>query len=437
MSKVVHYGNIVVFVKKGLHLFALLQKYTLSTRFITDYVDIPLSLQSNANELFPLLQLSDVFLLIPVETIIHKLFVYKIVSTANTYAKHYLNRRTNTENIIYNFVIFSSDNSTAVVKAKQCSPAEHDGFVLVQSGKKKLMGVILEEAINIHDNIPLELPTITLLGENCLSTSRGVQELSKSHHKNTYNLKRKRHKQSHNETSSTVSFGKFDNTDSDSNDSENEQLDNSEHNIHTNQPSTEQTPIFLGCSVPQNNKKSKNESAKVSSSVTQQLLAFTNKLESQYLKPILVTHERIETLTKKLFNNQKKIQNMNISLLEPDDNDESTINHTFRSSVEYKLPDGSTIDLLQKAGVKEHANRYVTSLMDTLFKPEELLSIETKNISKDERYILLKDQFDQFLVFIEQNLSLLKTLENRYLTNNQDNFVIQDLFLEHIRKALL
>ncbi|CAF3303715.1 unnamed protein product [Rotaria sp. Silwood2] len=82
-----------------------------------------------------------------------------------------------------------------------------------------------------------------------------------------YNLKCKRQKQSYNETSSTVSFGKFDNTDSDSNDSENEQLDNSEHNIHTNQPSTDQTPMFLGRSVSEDNKKSKNESAKISSTV--------------------------------------------------------------------------------------------------------------------------------------------------------------------------
>ncbi|CAF4258128.1 unnamed protein product, partial [Rotaria sordida] len=58
---------------------------------------------------------------------------------------------------------------------------------------------------------------------------------------------------------------------------------------------------------------------------------------------------------------------------------------------EYKLPDGIVIDLLQKNGIKEHANRYVTSLMDVLFKPEELLAMETKDIPKDERYIMLKE----------------------------------------------
>lgn len=67
------------------------------------------------------------------------------MSSENTYAKHYLNRRANTEMLMYNLVLFPSDNSIAVVKAKQCSPAENDGFVFVQSGKKKFTGVILEE----------------------------------------------------------------------------------------------------------------------------------------------------------------------------------------------------------------------------------------------------------------------------------------------------
>lgn len=71
------------------------------------------------------------------------------MSSKNTYAKQYLNRRANVENVIHNLVLFPSDNSIAVVKAKQCFPAEHDGFVFVQSGKKKFTGVILEEGKNI------------------------------------------------------------------------------------------------------------------------------------------------------------------------------------------------------------------------------------------------------------------------------------------------
>ncbi len=46
-------------------------------------------------------------------------------------------------------------------------------------------------------------------------------------------------------------------------------------------------------------------------------------------------------------------------------------------------------------------------------------------------------ELDQFLIFLEYNLPLLKTLENRYLTNNQNDTVTGKLFLERIHKDLL
>lgn len=67
--------------------------------------------------------------------------------SSNAYAKHYLNRRPTDEVEQYRLVLFPSDNSIAVVKSKQCSPAEHDGFVYVQSGRKKFTGVTLDEGI--------------------------------------------------------------------------------------------------------------------------------------------------------------------------------------------------------------------------------------------------------------------------------------------------
>ena len=51
------------------------------------------------------------------------------------------------------------------------------------------------------------------------------------------------------------------------------------------------------------------------------------------------------------------------------------------------------MDLLKCSGVKEHANRYVTSVMDLLYKPEDLLAIQTADVPKDERYLLLKGDF--------------------------------------------
>ncbi|CAF4332914.1 unnamed protein product [Rotaria sp. Silwood2] len=63
----------------------------------------------------------------------------------NIYSKHYASkRRTNENNEIYHVVIFSCDNSFSVVKSKQCTRAEQDGFVCVQSGGKKYTGFVFE-----------------------------------------------------------------------------------------------------------------------------------------------------------------------------------------------------------------------------------------------------------------------------------------------------
>ncbi|CAF5015867.1 unnamed protein product, partial [Rotaria magnacalcarata] len=143
ISKSVHYGNIVLFMKEGSCLFAFVQKYTLNSTLITDYLDIPSSLHSQPNQLFPILRLTNTFVLIPVDSIRHKCKYVSITNmTNNTLLRAH---RANTENLIYCLILFPSDNSIAVVKAKQCCPAEHDGFVFVQSGKKKFIGVILEE----------------------------------------------------------------------------------------------------------------------------------------------------------------------------------------------------------------------------------------------------------------------------------------------------
>ncbi|CAF4908647.1 unnamed protein product, partial [Rotaria socialis] len=381
----IQYGNSIVFVKSNSHFFVLVQKYKLSKKSITDYVDIPASLHSKINQLFPLLQLSDEFLLIPIEMIRHKCvsIAFDVMYTTNTYAKPYLNRRTNTEAEMYNLVLFPSDNSIAVVKVKQCSPAEHDGFIFVQSGKKKFMGVILEEgtlsqcsraadqlakktvnpeiesdyersgnenqskqhkrqnsnnqqpitstitistertncanssqSLNTNpsminnDNVLIGLQPTTSSVETCLSRSQIAHKSNKNDHKNMSNLKHKRHKKSHNVTSSAVLFDQFNNMNNESSDSEDELINNSEHRIDTNELSSNGAPKFVGCHITGENNRSKSASGQLSSSTTQQLSTFMNKLESQYLRPLLVGQERIEERIKCLFANQKKIQNV-------------------------------------------------------------------------------------------------------------------------------
>ncbi|CAF4974451.1 unnamed protein product, partial [Rotaria socialis] len=59
-------------MKEGSRLFAFVQKYTLNSTLITDYLGIPSSLHSQANKLFPILRLTSTFVLIPVDSIRHK-----------------------------------------------------------------------------------------------------------------------------------------------------------------------------------------------------------------------------------------------------------------------------------------------------------------------------------------------------------------------------
>lgn len=68
----VEYGNIIVFLCHDNKFFVLVQQYVLGSKSITDYVNIPLELHCKARQLYPLLQLSDNFLLLSVETIRHK-----------------------------------------------------------------------------------------------------------------------------------------------------------------------------------------------------------------------------------------------------------------------------------------------------------------------------------------------------------------------------
>ncbi|CAF4020967.1 unnamed protein product [Rotaria magnacalcarata] len=70
---------------------------------------------------------------------------HSIMTQNNVYNRSYLTKRKTTEqNESYHVVIFPCDNSFSVVKSKQCSPSEKDGFVLVQSGGKKFIGFIFE-----------------------------------------------------------------------------------------------------------------------------------------------------------------------------------------------------------------------------------------------------------------------------------------------------
>ena len=56
---------------------------------------------------------------------------------------------------VYHVILFPCDNSFSVVKSKQCSPAEQDGCVVVQSGKKKYTGFIFLSLSYLYISYPI------------------------------------------------------------------------------------------------------------------------------------------------------------------------------------------------------------------------------------------------------------------------------------------
>jgi hypothetical protein len=73
------------------------------------------------------------------------------MTSSNCYARTYSSRRTVADPENYKLILFPADNSISVVKDKQCSPSDHDGFVIVESSTKKFNGIVLEEGKFISD----------------------------------------------------------------------------------------------------------------------------------------------------------------------------------------------------------------------------------------------------------------------------------------------
>lgn len=86
---------------------------------------------------------------------------------------------------------------------------------------------------------------------------------------------------------------------------------------------------------------------------------------------------------------------------------------------EFTSSEGLQVDLLKRSGVKEHANRYVTSLIDILYKPEELLALKTNDVTKDERYLLLKGKTAVILIFFNIML-ILEAVRNKFRLNQEE-----------------
>jgi len=158
-----------------------------------------------------------------------------------------------------------------------------------------MMSYLEEESIGTSTR---KIPSQSMSSVDPL-TEVGNVDKSNKRPKHTINQKNKRRKHSHKEKTALISFDDIAEEEISSDD------DHDGSHTHENQSSTNKTPSFVGRRVVSNSNEPTNRSN--TPSMLQQLLAATSKLESQYLRPLLVAQERTETLTKSLFTNQKKI----------------------------------------------------------------------------------------------------------------------------------
>jgi hypothetical protein len=71
-STTISYGKIIIFYKYNDEYFAFIQRYHTSKKNISDFVELPVEITQRLDQLYPLLELSNDYDVISVETFRHK-----------------------------------------------------------------------------------------------------------------------------------------------------------------------------------------------------------------------------------------------------------------------------------------------------------------------------------------------------------------------------
>ena len=71
-SNVIRYGRIIVFYKYHDQYFALVRKYNISKKNISDFIELPVEIKERLNHLYPLMELSNDYDIMSVGTFRHK-----------------------------------------------------------------------------------------------------------------------------------------------------------------------------------------------------------------------------------------------------------------------------------------------------------------------------------------------------------------------------
>ncbi|CAF2980364.1 unnamed protein product [Rotaria sp. Silwood2] len=326
----------------------------------------------------------------------------------NSYAKRYTSKRKVIEDIQeYHVVIFPCDNSFSVVKAKQCSPAEHDGYVMIQSGGRKYTGFVFETGSlqkcskaadllsqkqhediesdyergkeNSSSNNIISMITSGSLHFNDARQREKADSLSLLKRQNLGHKKKSKVVQKKNGISSS--------------DTE------SDHYDPVEPIEIIKTPTFNGRRLVSSNTAYDS----VNSSVHKD--SELKSIEIKYLIPMLSAQQKLEIMMQSLYKNQTSIQKalkrreILVSLEEPGTVPNDDLD--FPRSLIFKWSDTDPgIDLLKLPGTKEKANLYVTCLIEKMFTINELVELKPADTYNDNRYKMIRGNRSLFLVML-------------------------------------
>ncbi|CAF1332739.1 unnamed protein product [Rotaria sordida] len=255
----------------------------------------------------------------------------------NTSTRSYtLNRRAVERSEVYHVVIFPCDNSFSVVKSKQCSPAEQDGFVFVQSGHKKYMGFIFETG-------------------NFEICSKAADRLVQKQHEDIESDYERR----------------------------NENTQSKDITSNTSEKPTYITlkDVPFSIDVPVNF---------IHNDSPRQTVSNLNMING--MTPTRAKNGSGSTIINKGWQRTRheSCPKVSIALDEPGADSNDDVN--FPSSLIFTSTDGmSSTDLMKIPATRDKANLYVTNLVEILYTMDELVALKPEETHNDYRYQLIRE----------------------------------------------
>ncbi|CAF1032580.1 unnamed protein product [Adineta steineri] len=447
-NDIICYGRIIVFYEYDNIYFAFIQKYNISKKKISDFVELPIEVIERLNQLYPLMELSNDYDIISVGTFRHKCIsipfqdVFCSMSEIESAAER-LDKEMNTDlESDCEAVVKNSKNnkqqqrqnlSSQTNLSRTTTQIDNSSTTKTNHTQKKNDHSATQTRIQSLASTDLYMPSTIYKTPPPINTSvhnKRVQETSIERStsstggilRSVDNVARSTKNVRPAERMLTFDddFGEGD--------SDDEQSVESVLDLDSLLPSTSATNDRNNIripkrSLPKTSKRTSHEKTakrlctKSSASTTNDsgnneaimllktlMLSVADLNKDMYqaskdIKNLLVSVDKVDKKINILYENQKKMQRalskkkINVALNGDQFGDENIIvdDSPFKSTLTYVNSEGVSVDLLQLYGAQTHMGRYVALVMDKLFTFEEITTITKDELVNDERYLIIKE----------------------------------------------